>query len=193
MFPEEFSASLQEADEDGSGELDIDEFVEKIGPHLGKDLTKTQLTQLFMKIDADAGGTVDWDEFTNYMFLQRAEPDEDDGENWRFFPQDFRAKNDLGCHHRAEIAHVLHFEHGEKYLTSGRDGTFRIWNATDLKHVKTVLRPEQLLTVAKSHRVDDAQHFGVDNWKCLSATVAPNCSRVVRWRYLVLWNCARDV
>lgn len=51
----------QDADEDGSGELDIDEFVEKIGPHLsGGHLRKTQIRQLFMKIDVDAGGTVDW-------------------------------------------------------------------------------------------------------------------------------------
>lgn len=51
---------MQEADEDGSGELDIDEFCEKLGPHLGNNLTITQIRQLFMKIDADAGGTVDW-------------------------------------------------------------------------------------------------------------------------------------
>lgn len=101
-----------------------------------------------MKIDADAGGTVDWDEFTNFMFLQRSDGDEDDGENWRFFPQDFRERNDFGCHHRAPIAHVLHFEQGERYLTSGRDGTFRIWNAADLKHVKTV-------TDFKSQKSDD--------------------------------------
>ncbi len=50
----------QEADEDGSGELDIDEFVEKLGPHLGGGLTVPQIRQLFLKIDADAGGTVDW-------------------------------------------------------------------------------------------------------------------------------------
>lgn len=50
----------QEADEDGSGELDIDEFVEKLGPHLGGNLTVAQIRQLFLKIDADAGGTVDW-------------------------------------------------------------------------------------------------------------------------------------
>lgn len=50
----------QEADEDGSGELDIDEFCAKLGPHLGNNLTRQQVSQLFMKIDADAGGTVDW-------------------------------------------------------------------------------------------------------------------------------------
>mgnify|MGYP001139422949 CR=1 FL=1 len=61
----------QEADEDGSGELDIDEFTQKLGPHLGKHLSEAQIAQLFLKIDADCGGTIDWSEFTNYFFLQR--------------------------------------------------------------------------------------------------------------------------
>lgn len=51
---------LQAADEDGSGELDIDEFCSKLGPHLGLNLKRQQVAQLFMKIDANAGGTVDW-------------------------------------------------------------------------------------------------------------------------------------
>ena len=53
-------ACMQAADEDGSGELDIDEFCEKLGPHLGGNLTVPEIRQLFLKIDADAGGTVDW-------------------------------------------------------------------------------------------------------------------------------------
>lgn len=50
----------QAADEDGSGELDVEEFCAKLGPHLGVNLKPQQVAQLFMKIDADAGGTVDW-------------------------------------------------------------------------------------------------------------------------------------
>jgi Ca2+-binding EF-hand superfamily protein len=50
----------QAADEDGSGELDIDEFCSRLGPHLGSNLSHQAVAQLFMKIDADAGGTVDW-------------------------------------------------------------------------------------------------------------------------------------
>ena len=38
----------------------MDEFVTKLGPHLGENIPKSQLTQLFMKIDADCGGTVSW-------------------------------------------------------------------------------------------------------------------------------------
>lgn len=51
---------MQAADIDGSGELDMDEFVLALGPHLGENIPKSQLTQLFMKIDADCGGTVSW-------------------------------------------------------------------------------------------------------------------------------------
>lgn len=54
------SAGLQEADEDGSGELDPDEFYEKLGPYLGQKLSPAAVSQLFMRIDADCGGTIDW-------------------------------------------------------------------------------------------------------------------------------------
>lgn len=76
---------MQDADDDGSGELDMDEFCEQLGPYLGKDLSKQQISQLFMKIDADAGGTVDWDEFSNYMFLKKADSDES-AACWKLFP-----------------------------------------------------------------------------------------------------------
>ena len=52
---------MQEADEDGSGELDPDEFYEKLGPYLGQNLKHSQVAQLFMRIDADCGGTIDWE------------------------------------------------------------------------------------------------------------------------------------
>ena len=32
--------------------------------------TKRELTYLFMKIDANCDGTVDWDEFTNFLLLE---------------------------------------------------------------------------------------------------------------------------
>ena len=52
--------SLQESPNEFNLELTIEEFREKIGPHLGAGTTLTDIDQLFMKIDADCGGTVDW-------------------------------------------------------------------------------------------------------------------------------------
>lgn len=46
----------QEADEDGSGELDIEEFTQKLGPHLGQHLSEAQIAQLFLKVRARGGG-----------------------------------------------------------------------------------------------------------------------------------------
>eukprot|EP00878_Enallax_costatus_P028786 GHUV01031129.1.p1 GENE.GHUV01031129.1~~GHUV01031129.1.p1 ORF type:complete len:131 (+),score=45.56 GHUV01031129.1:316-708(+) len=93
------------ADEDGSGELDIDEFCSKLGPHLGFNLKRQQVAQLFMKIDANAGGTVDWDEFTNYMFLEKAQASANDetSDNWRLFPSEIREKNEHSAYHHEQV------------------------------------------------------------------------------------------
>lgn len=134
---------FEEADEDGSGELDIDEFVEKLGPYLagatGVQLeTMEDIRQLFMKIDADAGGTVDWDEFTNFMFLEKSQMvGEGASENWRLFPQDFRDKNDSQVAHRGAVDRIMYVEAIDKYVSCGRDGTYRLWNGSDARHFKT--------------------------------------------------------
>lgn len=51
---------MQLADAQGTGQLSIDDFCSKLGPVLGANVSRAELTQLFMKIDADCGGTVDW-------------------------------------------------------------------------------------------------------------------------------------
>ncbi|KAJ3065105.1 WD40 repeat domain 95 [Podochytrium sp. JEL0797] len=53
--------------EDGSSGFDIDKFREVFGKVLGGNLSYDQMTMLFMKIDANSDGTVDWDEFSTYM------------------------------------------------------------------------------------------------------------------------------
>ena len=51
-----------EADEDGNGKLDIDEFVNTLSPLFG-DPGIEKLTLLFRRMDANLDGEVDWDEF----------------------------------------------------------------------------------------------------------------------------------
>jgi len=58
------------ADDSGDGELSLNEFISAFGKVLGKGLNYKQLNQLFMRIDADAGGKVDWNEFMNYMLIE---------------------------------------------------------------------------------------------------------------------------
>mmetsp|Transcript_21466 Transcript_21466/g.40888 ORF Transcript_21466/g.40888 Transcript_21466/m.40888 type:complete len:1024 (+) Transcript_21466:252-3323(+) len=60
------------ADDDGSGGLEMHEFVTAFlsVPSMGYQ-SEEQLMHLFMKIDANSDGTVDWDEFTNHMMLEQ--------------------------------------------------------------------------------------------------------------------------
>jgi hypothetical protein len=55
-----FVTLVQAADTDGSCELDPAEFVRRLGCYFGNKLSGTALAQLFMKIDADCGGTISW-------------------------------------------------------------------------------------------------------------------------------------
>ena len=58
------------ADLDRGGALDLDEFIEAFGEVIGKGMSMKELKQLFMKIDADSNGSVEWPEFMNYMLLE---------------------------------------------------------------------------------------------------------------------------
>ena len=66
--------AFDEADQDGSGALDEEEFIsafKNVRGIKGYD-TEEQLCHLFMKIDANSDGTVDWDEFTNHILLEQS-------------------------------------------------------------------------------------------------------------------------
>ena len=66
--------AFDQADEDGSGALDEEEFVNAFRNVKGMKgyRTEEQLCHLFMKIDANSDGTVDWDEFTNHILLEQS-------------------------------------------------------------------------------------------------------------------------
>eukprot|EP00899_Mesostigma_viride_P003218 jgi/Mesvir1/12898/Mv05924-RA.1 len=97
----QLKAAFDAADTDGSGALDKEEFLgtfrsilaaakkEKAG-----DL-ETQLAHLFMKIDANSDGTVDWEEFTNHIFLEQMARDEDTDkvEGWNYVRMDVKHRN----------------------------------------------------------------------------------------------------
>ena len=58
------------ADIDAGGALELNEFIEAFGEVIGKHMNMKELKQLFMKIDADSNGSVEWPEFMNYMLLE---------------------------------------------------------------------------------------------------------------------------
>ena len=157
------------ADDDGSGELDLERWCARVGPHLGARVGRRQAAELFLKIDADCGGTVSWDEFAQYMLLERQQRaaggggggggDGDGGggaaEHYRLFPEPPPAAAAHGgaggagsggngggggraAAHRDGVLALRVVPQLDRVVTCGRDGSFRLWGASDLRHSRTV-------------------------------------------------------
>ena len=60
---EQAARLFSEYDDDGSGELDFDEFREVMREIAGKTLSDKQLQEAFTAVDTDGNGMVSWDEF----------------------------------------------------------------------------------------------------------------------------------
>jgi len=151
----ELKAAFEKADTDHGGSLDMEEFLEAFGGVLGKNLTHEQLTHLFMKIDANSDGSVDWDEFTNFMLLenQAAADMSDRTYQVRYAEQEAPAvdPNPKAAYHRDMVEGILILPKQEKVISSSRDGTIRAWNASNLQHLRTVKVSDSWVT--------DCTHF----------------------------------
>ncbi len=84
---------FHEADENGSDGLDIDEFRAAFGHILGKGKNDQQMAIMFMKIDTNCDGTVDWDEFCTYMLLEYQEKEVMAGEKLLPYPYPMKILN----------------------------------------------------------------------------------------------------
>ncbi|KAJ3129013.1 WD40 repeat domain 95 [Nowakowskiella sp. JEL0407] len=126
--------------EDGATGFDIDMFREVFGKVLGGNLSFDQMTQLFMKIDANSDGTVDWDEFSTYMMSGTMEADN------LSHVFDERIRKLVNCPHKDMIKKIEFIPRERKYISVGRDGTTCLW-APNLKLQRTIntteLNPKQ--------------------------------------------------
>ena len=137
----ELKAAFDRADTDGGGSLDIQEFLEAFGGVLGKNLSHEQLTHLFMKIDADSNGTIDWDEFTNFMLLENQAASDMSDRSYSERLQETGGPvepNPKHLHHRDMMDGILQVPKLDRLFTHSRDGTVRVWNGQTLAHQKTL-------------------------------------------------------
>ncbi|CEP03071.1 unnamed protein product (mitochondrion) [Plasmodiophora brassicae] len=127
--------------DEADGGLEEDEFVSLLGKVLGKQTAtnRRDLTHLFMKIDANSDGTVDWDEFTHFLLMENQANEFNDTSFDELVPSPVPEPADNAHHyHRDMIETVLYIPKTDKYVTSSRDGTFKVWNCKDRLHVRTV-------------------------------------------------------
>ncbi|KAI8818479.1 WD40-repeat-containing domain protein [Fimicolochytrium jonesii] len=111
-------------DETGEGGFDIDKFREVFGIVVGGNLTHDQMTMLFMKIDANSDGSVDWDEFSTYMMGRAKE----NSEAQSIF--DERVRKLFNSPHKDIIRYIDYIAKERKYITVSREGTVCYWSST---------------------------------------------------------------
>lgn len=81
LLKEQFSL----LDKDGSGQLTLEEFIEAFDVVFDKNLSREQSVRLFMQIDADSSGYIEWDEFLTYMLVMH---DNKSAEMLQAFPKE---------------------------------------------------------------------------------------------------------
>ena len=127
------------ADRDGGGDLSIEEFVAAFAnvakTSSSSAINDAKLRQLFTRIDANADGTVDWNEFSTYVLLESqgtAEMREtlEGSEYVEQHPPDHGGNEpppDPLAKHKDLVTRIVRLPARDSYATTSRDGTVRIW------------------------------------------------------------------
>jgi WD40 repeat protein len=134
--------AFKSADKDGGGDLCCEEFVRAFTGILGDNSEPDDLKMMFMKIDANADGTVDWDEFSSYMLLQnQGKQTMLESETHAEYSEPHERMLSLEQErnqHRDMIDRILYLPAGDRWATTSRDGTIRLWSGKDLHHLRTL-------------------------------------------------------
>ena len=138
--------AFEKADEDGSGALDQQEFVDAFLPVLDADPGDVHL--LFMRIDADSDGTVTWEEFLSYVLSQDEGKLQIAAESSRqLFDYPGFSDSALQIHgHKDSAGGLLHLEDADKYISFSRKGEMMLWRPDCLDSVSKIIHPREFQT-----------------------------------------------
>ncbi|KAM6458028.1 EF-hand calcium-binding domain-containing protein 8 [Liasis olivaceus] len=145
---------FQEADIDGEGGLNMDEFRKAMKKIMG-DISDEDIDVIFMKVDANCDGSVDWEEYLNYML--REYRGKDDMLKSKLLPEFQTTMKAVSVSHSEDIVRIQFFPsqtrgilgHREnswktgsrspsgRFLTVSRDGILHYWSDT-FKMLRTV-------------------------------------------------------
>ena len=138
--------AFEQADMDGSGALDQDEFVNAFLPVLGAEAGDVHL--LFMRIDADSDGTVTWEEFLSYVLSQ------DEGRlqiatesSRQLFDYPGFTDSALQIYgHKDSAGGLVHLEDTDRYVSFSRKGEVMLWRPDCLDSVTKIIHPREFQT-----------------------------------------------
>lgn len=136
---------FNQADTDQGGALELEEFVAAFGDVIGEGLSSKELVQLFMRIDTNSDGSIDWDEFMNFIILENENLSNMKTEHCEYVnpkipdptaSQKNNAHTDMIT--KLLITNVSDPSESFKYYTASNDGTVKIWNPTNMTPVTTI-------------------------------------------------------
>jgi WD40 repeat protein len=138
-------AAFEEADDDNSGELDDQEFVQAFLPLLSADAGDVGL--LFLKIDANCNGTVSWDEFLFYIISQDESALKIAAESSRslFDYPPYVDSASLVSGHRDTCAGLMLVPHSDRYVSYSRRGDLLAWRPDAIEGAK-IANPKEFAT-----------------------------------------------
>jgi hypothetical protein len=141
------------ADVNGRDGLDVTEFKNAFHDHfvpwkmpVDKNIAGITLSRLFMKIDANGDGRVDWAEFSDFVMCEAMQSNGLDKEEIDVFAQtEFFGNKEPGQQHKDMITDLVIVKTGRttKYVTCSRDGTIRVWNPESRQLLHTIRTSEK--------------------------------------------------
>jgi hypothetical protein len=133
LLKEQFSL----LDKDGSGQLTLEEFIEAFDIVFDRNLTRAQSVRLFMQIDADSSGYIEWDEFLTYMLVMH---DNKTAEMLQAFPKELISES-LPEHMSFSVKNGPQFFHAcaaiERYFVLNKN-TFLVIEAKHFQILRTI-------------------------------------------------------
>lgn len=138
---QEFFSNIEEVDEESFIKL-----FRSLGGQFA-DFDENDYLRFFQKVDANANGMLDLDELLTFLLVgaegQRRMNDvakESSNIKW------FRGNNTNTNVHKAKINKIVLDSQNEKYITSSKDGSIKIWNSTNLQFEKTLHQSANSIT-----------------------------------------------
>jgi len=140
------------ADRTNSDGLDTVELAHAFRAHfppwrkpVDQKISSTTLENLFMRVDASGDGRVSWSEFSDFVLSEAMQSHTVDKIEVSIFATTKYDDeyNKPGDYHKDMITGMVLLPNINKYVTTSRDGSFRVWTSNTHKHVQTVKLSEK--------------------------------------------------